>query len=161
MSIHGDFNPLDPHSWLGTLWLAWVVVWVVAAFTVKSTRTREPLLSRIFYLIPIFVAAELLFSPRLRFGFLVDRFLPMNSVVEWVGVVVTALGIAFTFWARFHLGRNWSGQVVIKEEHELIRSGPYSFVRHPIYTGLLLAVLGTALVISEVRTLLALALVGY
>jgi protein-S-isoprenylcysteine O-methyltransferase Ste14 len=73
-------------------------------------------------------------------------------------VALTALGIGFTVWARVHIGRNWSARVVIKEQHELVRSGPYALVRHPIYTGLLLAIAGTALVTGEWRGVLALAL---
>ena len=67
-------------------------------------------------------------------------------------------GIAFAVWARQYLGRNWSGTVTVKQDHELIRTGPYRLVRHPIYTGLLLAILGTAVAFGEWRGLLAFAL---
>jgi len=155
------FQPQDPSSWLQMLWMVWFVVWMIAAFTSKRTRTAERPLSRIVYLIPIIFGVLLLFSPEFRIGFLVARFLPPILAAQWMGVALVALGIAYTFWARAHLGRNWSGQVVIKERHELIRSGPYASVRHPLYTGLLLALFGTALVIGEVRALLALALIAY
>ena len=71
---------------------------------------------------------------------------------------MVAAGLAFAVWARVYLGRNWSGTVTVKQDHELIRSGPYGFVRHPIYTGLLLAMLGTAIAIGEWRGLVAFAL---
>jgi protein-S-isoprenylcysteine O-methyltransferase Ste14 len=71
---------------------------------------------------------------------------------------LTASGIAVAFWARWHLGTNWSGVVTLKEGHELIRTGPYRAMRHPIYTGILLALLGTAITFGEVRALLAVAL---
>src|SRR5262249_13239381 len=71
---------------------------------------------------------------------------------------LTLAGIGFSIWARLFLGRNWSGRVTIKEQHELIQSGPYSIVRHPIYSGFLLAILGTALVQGHLRSLLALPL---
>ncbi len=64
----------------------------------------------------------------------------------------------FTVWARLHLGRNWSGTVTIKDGHELITSGPYALVRHPIYTGLLLAMLGSALALGDWRGVAAFAL---
>ena len=78
--------------------------------------------------------------------------------MEWIGVVVTAAGVGVAFWARWHLGANWSGVVTLKEGHELIRTGPYRAIRHPIYTGILLALFGTMLEISEARGLLALAM---
>ena len=59
------------------------------------------------------------------------------------------LGIGFACWARLHLGANWSGDVQVKQGHALIRSGPYALVRHPIYTGMLLAVLGSALAVAS------------
>jgi protein-S-isoprenylcysteine O-methyltransferase Ste14 len=73
--------------------------------------------------------------------------------------VMLATGLALAVWARRHLGRNWSGIVTVKQDHELIRSGPYGLVRHPIYTGLLLAILGTAGAIGEWRGLFAFALI--
>jgi protein-S-isoprenylcysteine O-methyltransferase Ste14 len=148
----------DPEHWINILWLFWVVLWTAVAFTAKRTRTEEPAGARILYLIPIVLAAVLIFSPALRVGPLTQRFVPHSLALQWVGVAMTALGIAFTFWARVHIGRNWSGRVVIKEQHELIRTGPYASVRHPIYTGLLLAVAGTALAIGELRAVIAFAL---
>jgi protein-S-isoprenylcysteine O-methyltransferase Ste14 len=78
--------------------------------------------------------------------------------VEWIAVALTAAGVGVAIWARWHLGANWSGVVTLKEGHELIRTGPYRSIRHPIYTGILLAILGTALAIGEVRGLVALAI---
>ena len=148
----------DPKHWINILWLFWVVLWTAVAFTAKRTRTEEPAGARILYLIPIVFAAMLIFSPAFRVGRLTHRFVPQSFALQWVGVAMTALGIAFTFWARIHIGRNWSGRVVIKEQHELIRTGPYASVRHPIYTGLLLALAGTALTIGELRAVIAFAL---
>jgi len=73
----------------------------------------------------------------------------------WVGAVVTTFGLLYTVWARLHLKSNWSGTVTIKADHELITTGPYAFTRHPIYTGLLLAFLGSAIADGEVRGALA------
>ena len=66
--------------------------------------------------------------------------------------------MAIAFWARWHLGANWSGVVTLKEGHELIRTGPYRNIRHPIYTGILLALFGTVVATGEVRGLLAVAI---
>jgi protein-S-isoprenylcysteine O-methyltransferase Ste14 len=69
-----------------------------------------------------------------------------NRPLQIAGVAMTAAGLLFAIWARFHLGRNWSAIVTLKEDHELVRSGPYRWIRHPIYTGYLTAVLGIAIV---------------
>jgi len=153
-----QLNLTDPKQWLTILWIFWLLLWMVAAVRVKRTRTEEPAGARIAYLIPIILAAMLLFGRAFRVGPLSLRFLPQIAWLEWTGVALAAFGIAITFWARVHIGRNWSGRVVIKEQHELIRSGPYTLVRHPIYTGLLLALAGTALTIGELRALFAVAL---
>ena len=68
---------------------------------------------------------------------------------------MVAAGLGFAMWARVHLGRNWSGIVTVKEDHALVRTGPYRAVRHPIYTGLLLALIGTAMAIGQWRGVLA------
>jgi protein-S-isoprenylcysteine O-methyltransferase Ste14 len=88
---------------------------------------------------------------------LTRRFLPVSLVYPTAGVILLALGLGFSVWARRHLGRNWSAHVVVKEDHALVRSGPYRYVRHPIYTGLLLAFLGMALTVGEWRALVGLA----
>ncbi len=72
-----------------------------------------------------------------------------------LGIALLAAGLGFTVWARRHLGRNWSASVVVKEGHALVRTGPYRYVRHPIYSGLLLAFLGMAVTIGEWRGLVA------
>jgi protein-S-isoprenylcysteine O-methyltransferase Ste14 len=76
----------------------------------------------------------------------------------WAGVAITVLGFAITFWARFTLGGNWSSSVTIKVEHELVRSGPYRWVRHPIYTGIIVAMAGTAVARDQWRGVVAVAL---
>jgi protein-S-isoprenylcysteine O-methyltransferase Ste14 len=86
------------------------------------------------------------------------RFVPASDAAAWVGVALTGAGVAIAIWARWHLGANWSGVVTLKEGHELIRSGPYRTIRHPIYTGILVALLGTAVAAGEVRGLLAVAI---
>jgi protein-S-isoprenylcysteine O-methyltransferase Ste14 len=78
--------------------------------------------------------------------------------IALLGAALVVAGIGFAIWARRHLGKNWSAEVTIREEHKLIRSGPYKYIRHPIYTGLLAAVLGTAIVVSEYRALVSLAI---
>jgi protein-S-isoprenylcysteine O-methyltransferase Ste14 len=76
-----------------------------------------------------------------------------------VGAAITTAGLLFAVWARVHLGRNWSRSVTIKQDHQLIVTGPYAIARHPIYTGILAGFLGMAIAVTEVRGLIAFALV--
>ena len=87
-------------------------------------------------------------------GFVHWRFLPDLEVYRWIGLLMTIAGVAFAIWARVTLGRNWSGTVTVKQDHELIRTGPYALVRHPIYTGITLAVFGTAMFDGEIRSII-------
>lgn len=141
------------------LWFVLLAVWVIGAFTAKRIARRERAGTRIVQFIIVVSAYELMFNPYLAIGVLGWRFFKPNITVSWGGVALTAAGIAFAIWARFTLGRNWSGTVTVKEDHELIVRGPYRIVRHPIYTGFTLGMVGTALVVGQVRGLIAVALV--
>jgi protein-S-isoprenylcysteine O-methyltransferase Ste14 len=137
------------------LWLAWLAYWIIAAGNVKAVRRREPRVSRLGHVALSALAAALLAFPDRHLPWLDQRFLPRTMVAYWLGLIMLAVGIAFAVWARNYLGRNWSGTVTVKQDHELIRTGPYRLVRHPIYSGLLLAILGTAIAFGEWRGLLA------
>jgi protein-S-isoprenylcysteine O-methyltransferase Ste14 len=80
------------------------------------------------------------------------------TAIHGGGLIVVAAGLAFAVWARLQLGRNWSGHVTLTQDHELIRSGPYDLARHPIYSGMMAAMLGSAIVIGQWRCLVALAI---
>ena len=140
------------------MWLGWVLYWWVAARDVKSTVRRESLSSRLSHIVPLAIAVFLYSSQRVRIPLLAERFLPLTGWSFWIGAILTAAGLLFAVWARLHLGRNWSGSVTIKQEHDLVTSGPYALVRHPIYTGLLLALLGSTLALGDWRAVLAFAL---
>ena len=140
--------------WINALWLLFSLYWLVSAFKRKKTKKRESWGQRFVYVLPLLIAFYLL-RPRAHYGWLGARFVPESDVAGWVGVALMAAGVAIAIWARWHLGTNWSGVVTLKEGHELIRSGPYRSIRHPIYTGILLAFLGTAVAVGEVRGLLA------
>jgi protein-S-isoprenylcysteine O-methyltransferase Ste14 len=92
-------------------------------------------------------------------GLLGWRFLPASSVAAYGGLALTTAGLALAVWARFYIGGNWSALVELKKDHQLIRRGPYVIVRHPIYSGFMLATLGTAVMQGELHGLLALALI--
>jgi protein-S-isoprenylcysteine O-methyltransferase Ste14 len=97
----------------------------------------------------------LLASHRLELGFLGRRFVPENSSLRDLGIFITFVGAGIAIWARYTLGQYWSARVTLKMDHRIIRSGPYAYVRHPIYSGLLMAMAGTALVIGEWRGVIA------
>lgn len=140
------------------MWLGWALYWWAASHNVKAVLRRESLPSRLSHIVPLMLALYLFWGPRPTHSFLAERFLPYTDWPFWLGVVLTLSGILFTVWARLQLGRNWSGTVTIKQGHELVTSGPYAIVRHPIYTGLLLAILGSAVALGEWRGVIALVL---
>jgi len=150
-----DFS--SQQQWINALWLLFGLYWIVSAFKLKKTKRRESWSQRFRYVLPLLVAFYLL-RPEAHYGLLGARFVPASDAAAWVGVALTGAGVAIAIWARWHLGANWSGVVTLKEGHELIRSGPYRTIRHPIYTGILVALLGTAVAAGEVRGLLAVAI---
>jgi protein-S-isoprenylcysteine O-methyltransferase Ste14 len=133
-------------------WAVFIAVWIIGAFTAKRTIRRRSLRSRVGMVAIGLAEYYLLFWVAEYFRFAHWRFLPDLKLYAWIGLLMTMAGVAFAIWARLTLGRNWSGTVTIKQDHELIRTGPYALVRHPIYTGITLAVLGTAIFDGRVRS---------
>src|SRR5258708_562803 len=135
------------------LWLLWAAYWMASARRTKQSAQAEATPSRLMHLALLTAAFALLALPAFEIGFLQWRLLLSRVVAFVTGVVLEALGLGFSVWARVHLGQYWSGTIDIKPEHQLISGGPYAFVRHPIYTGLVLAFLGTALAEDEISGL--------
>ena len=126
------------------LWLLWVISWVAAALWASRAAKRPPLREEAVYRVLTILGAVLMFVQFPRSGRALLFWLP-PLWLDWLLLVVAVAGIAFTWWARIHLGKLWSGRVTRKDDHRIIDTGPYGLVRHPIYTGILLALYATAL----------------
>ena len=144
--------------WIGISWIVFIVVWMISALAAKPEVRRQSTGSALLHRFAFLAAVLLLFTHIPLPGGLDLRLIPKTRTVLSIALAMTVVGIGFAFCARFYLGGNWSSNVTIKRDHELVRSGPYTFVRHPIYSGILLALLGTVLEMGEVRSLLGLAL---
>jgi protein-S-isoprenylcysteine O-methyltransferase Ste14 len=123
---------------IGDCWILFAINWLIAAFWTKRSVYKE---------------SQRLSDP------LNLRVIPHVDALVWTGVVLCIAGLTFCIWARFTLGRNWSGIVTFKGGHELITRGPYALVRHPIHTGLLTMFIATVIVLGHVAGIIAMPLV--
>jgi protein-S-isoprenylcysteine O-methyltransferase Ste14 len=138
------------------IWVLFSVYWSIAAKDSAPARTSESFSSRQLHVIAVNVALVVLL---LGVPGLTRRFLPASEWLVVAGLATQAAFGLFAAWARRHLGSNWSGEVRIASEHRLVRSGPYRWVRHLIYTAVLGMYCGTALVSGQVHALVALVIV--
>ena len=122
-------------------WLVWLISWFAAAAWTERTVKRPTVAREVVYRVLTMIGAVLMFNG----GSARTVLWQASAPVGWLLFTLTVIGFAFTWWARLHLGRLWSSSVTRKEHHHVVDSGPYSLVRHPIYTGLLLAIVATAL----------------
>jgi protein-S-isoprenylcysteine O-methyltransferase Ste14 len=142
-------------SFFPVIWILFFVFWQIKAINTKTTKRLEPAASRILRVLIFLIAIVLLSTTRIPLHWLYLPLWPSGLWPFWLGAAVTIAGLLFAIWARAHLGRNWSRYVTIKQGHELITTGPYAVVRHPIYTGILTGLLGTAIALSQVRGFIA------
>ncbi len=145
-------------SFFPVVWIAFLLYWQIKATNTKTTERLEPAASRILRVFVILVVIVILSTTRIPLPWLYLQLWPAGLWPFWLGAAVTVAGLLFAVWAREHLGRNWSRSVTIKQDHELITTGPYAVVRHPIYTGSLAGFLGMAIAISQLRGFVALVL---
>ena len=148
-----------PAVWLSAgLWLLFIAYWSAAAKTSAPASASESPTSRQVHQLMMYGALLLAFLPLpgLRKRLLL--------IAPWLGVTIgltlQVSSALLAVWARQHLGRNWSGAITAKVDHELVRTGPYKLVRHPIYSGMLGMFLGTALVSGELHAVLALLIIA-
>jgi protein-S-isoprenylcysteine O-methyltransferase Ste14 len=137
---------VNPSIFIWLVYALWIIVIVyLIAAAAGVNRDTETHLGQSFVLMFAMIAAFLL--PHLSlFNFV--NFAPINSVLSSIGFIVCVAGLVFFVWARRSLGKNWSQTVSAKEEHELVTSGPYHYVRHPMYAGGLFACIGSAIVVG-------------
>jgi protein-S-isoprenylcysteine O-methyltransferase Ste14 len=139
-------------------WTLWLIYWVATSKQVKQTAQKEASVSRTLQSIPLIVGGALIIVPDITAAAWTPDWQQLR-MPQFAGLAVLLAGLAFSVWARLHLGTNWSVSVTLKEGHELVRSGPYGLVRHPIYTGCLLALAGAASIGEQWRCVAGLLLV--
>lgn len=143
------------------LWLVLAFIWLVLAFATKPTHQKQSYKSRFWQAGVVVLGVFLVFSENPVFASIDVRLFRESMPVVFTGFAITIAGLAFAIWARLVLGANWSGTVTIKEDHALIQRGPYRIVRHPIYTGLLMALFGTAVIHGYLRNFAGIAVTGF
>lgn len=141
------------------IWMAWCILWLLLAAWSKPSKRREFPWQRLEHVIPLVIGFMFIYNRNFAWGRLSTRLVSDNFAVAFIGLSLTAGGLLFAVWARIALGGNWSGTVTIKSGHNLIRRGPYRWIRHPIYTGLLASLVGTVTLQGEVRSFLGFAII--
>jgi protein-S-isoprenylcysteine O-methyltransferase Ste14 len=130
------------------LWLLWLVYWLIEARNTAPTQKSESLLTGVLYRGATIIGILLIFGLERPWA----RLWPVSVPLLCIAVMLMICGFSFAIWARRHLGRYWSARVTLKEGHQLIESGPYDLVRHPIYSGLLLSMAATVMTIGTLQS---------
>ncbi|MGB9469763.1 MAG: isoprenylcysteine carboxylmethyltransferase family protein [Candidatus Acidiferrum sp.] len=151
--MHWDWLTADTASyWAGRLWQVLLIVWVVMWLGMKKAKKREGWAERAQHGLMVALGFWLLFGGgSIHWGWLNYRSVPNTPPLWASGLLLTAIGVAISIWARLSLGSNWSGMVTLKQDHVLIRNGLYRWIRHPIYTGILLGMVGSAMIRGHLR----------
>ena len=149
-----------PTRLLALIWLAWVVSWVVASFWSGRTKSHVRTWDSWVYRLPILIGAILL-SPWTAGALGASQLYDPGNIGTYMLALVVLFGISFTWWARIHLGRFWSNAITHKEDHRVVDTGPYGVVRHPIYTGLIIAILATGVAVATWTSLLGALLISF
>jgi protein-S-isoprenylcysteine O-methyltransferase Ste14 len=146
------------------LWLVLTLVWVVSAL--RNMRTKRTIKSQsstwqFLYTAILVVGVYLIFAKQTGIPWLDRQLFSVTVPIVLVGLLAVLMGVVFSVWARLMLGDNWSNRVTVKENHTLVRRGPYRIVRHPIYSGILLGMLGSALQRGGIRCFVGVLICGF
>ncbi|MFT3901603.1 MAG: isoprenylcysteine carboxylmethyltransferase family protein [Niabella sp.] len=142
-------------------WLIVLTYWFISGLGAKKVEHQESFFKRfIQYWLPLIIAI-LLLGPGDWFGhsWLREQFIEHTNLVGFIGLSISIIGAIIACISRYKLGKNWSLSVQRKENHQLIQDGVYKFVRHPIYTGLLLLFIGNAIIVGDYRAIIAVLIV--
>ena len=152
--MHSPFREI-----LIALVFLFIIVWLITSRKTVAIKKIEDPFSSLLHSALLISGFLIILLNRFQTGFLAIQMIPASLTIQIVGVILSAVGMGLSIWARATLGANWSAKVAIKEGQQLIQNGPYAIVRNPIYTGSLIYIFGAALVCGQVRGLLGLALV--
>ncbi len=142
---------INLYSAIVVCWLALAAIWFAGwAFSKRAIR-KQPAGGRMVEIGLGVLGAWIISGGFFRVSWMDARFVPHTQAVALIGLALTIAGCLFAVWARVTLGRNWSGRPTVKAGHELIVKGPYALARHPIYTGMLLGLVGTILAVGQWR----------
>ncbi len=142
-------------------WMVLIVVWVVGALRTKRTVQSQSSASQLLYTAILVVGVYLIFAKQIGIPWLDRQLFPVTVSIALAGLLAVLVGVSFSIWARLMLGGNWSNRVTVKENHTLVRTGPYRIVRHPIYSGILLGMLGSALQRGGIRCFAGVLICGF
>lgn len=151
---------LHPPTAVQWPWVVLLTYWLYGSFHTRKTRKADPRFSMMVVRLLIAGAIVLLFSSSVDQTILAARFVPRSHTLREFGIAISWLGVALAIWARYELGEYWSARVTIKVDHKLIDSGPYVLMRHPIYSGILLGMIGTALAVGQWRAIVIIVLLA-
>jgi protein-S-isoprenylcysteine O-methyltransferase Ste14 len=151
---------IGPSETLALIWIGWLISWVAASFWAGPIKKRATTLDTWTYRAPM-IAGGILLVPWTARVLAEKRMWEIGYGGLYALAGVMLAGLVLTWWARIHLGRLWSSAITRKEEHRIVDTGPYALVRHPIYTGLIAALLATAAAEATVTALLGALLIAF